>query len=349
MVRRLRTKHDHHFLAAFFEVYVFTLLRRLGHEVVIHPRAGRATNQRRPDFAAREPDGTSYVVETVLAYEYSAQQRAAQRRVAEAYDALDRLDSPDFFLWIGLDGSPKSSFPGRRLRSEVARFLASLDHGFVQKTLYDHGLDALPVLAFPHDGCVLKISPFPKSDGARGKPGLRPVGVTGLDGARMVDNRTPTRDAVRDKARRYGRFRRPFIVAVNAADQHLDEIDFMGALFGQEVVVLRRGKGPESEIEMRRRPDGAWVSPRKPVNTRVSAVLVTSSLSPWSAAARSLELYVNPYARFPYSGPLLTLSSHRPVNGRIERFPGREAREVLGLAQGWPLNLAEGGADASAG
>lgn len=195
----------------------------------------------------------------------------------------------------------------------------------------------MPVLAFPDDGCVLKISPFPKN-AARGKPGLRPVGVTGLDGARMVDNRTPTRDAVRGKAGRYGKFRRPYVVAVNAVDQHLDKIDIMGALFGPESVVFRRGDGHQSEHELARQPDGAWV--RRPINTRVSAVLVVSSLIPWSAAARSPELYLNPYARYPYSGPLLTLPSHRPVSGHVEQFPGREAREVLGLADGWPLNLA---------
>jgi hypothetical protein len=234
----------------------------------------------------------------------------------------------------------KSSVAGGRLRSEVARFVASLDHRLVLKTLQEEGLDALPVLAFPHDGCVLKVSPFPKSDGARGKPGLRPVGVTGLDGARMVDNRTPTRDAVKEKARRYGRFRRPYVVAVNAVDQHLDKIDIMEALFGSESFLFRRGHGGQSEPEIIRQPDGAWVGPRGVINTRVSAVLVVSSLTPWSAAAYSPELYLNPNARYPYSGPLLTLPSHRPVGERLERFAGRDAREILGLAEGWPLNLA---------
>jgi hypothetical protein len=348
IVPRLRARDDEHFLAAFFELYVFVLLKRLGHRIHVHPRAGRRTSRRRPDFQAVGPDGSSTVIETVLAYEESAKQRATKRRIAQAYDALDRLDSPDFFLWIRLEGTPGSSVPGRKLRSEVARFLASLDHGLVLKTFQEHGLDALPVLAFRHDGCVFKISPFPKSNGARGKSGLRPVGVMGLDGARFVDHKAPTRDAVKEKARYYGRFRRPFVVAVNAPDHHLDKIDIMEALFGSETFVLRGGQGVQSEPEMIRQPDGAWVGPRGRTNTRVSAVLVVSSLTPWSAAAYSPELYLNPYARYPYVGPLLTLPSHRPVGERLERFAGRDGRELIDLPEGWPLVL-RGTLNSSAG
>ena len=208
--------------------------------------------------------------------------------------------------------------------------------------MHEEGLDALPALSFPHDGCLLRISPLAKSQGARGKPGLRPLGMMGLGEVRWIDNRSPTRDAVKRKAGRYGVFRRPFVVAVNAVDQHLDKINIMESLFGQETFVFRRDGTPDVEPEMLRRPDGAWVGPRGPINTRVSAVLVASSLTPWSAAARSPELYLNPFARIPYSGALLTLTSHRPVGSRMERVDGNEAGRILGLPEGWPLNLVAG-------
>lgn len=75
MIARLRTRDDEHFFAAFFELYVFMLLRQLGHYVRVHPRAGRRMSKRRPDFAAVAADGNSAIVETVLAYEESATQR----------------------------------------------------------------------------------------------------------------------------------------------------------------------------------------------------------------------------------------------------------------------------------
>lgn len=338
MVARLRTRRDEHFLAAFFELYVFQLLRHLEHRITIHPRIGRTT-ARRPDFAAREPGGSSIVVETVLAYEQSAESRAAQRRIDEAYDALNRVVSPDFFLWIRIGGSPSSPIPVRRLRHEVARFLESLDYPNVLRAMHQEGLEALPALAFQHDGCVLRISPMAKSEEARGQPGLRPLGIMGLGEVRWVDNRGPAREAIKGKAGRYGTLGRPYIVAVNAADQHLDKTNIMEALFGQETFAFRRGSNSDSEPEMIRKPNGAWFGPRGPINTRVSAVLIVSSLAPWSASVRSPELYLNPFARYPYSGPLLSLTSHRSVGTRMEKFPGREAREVIGLPEGWPLNL----------
>lgn len=338
LISRLRTRDDEHFLAAFFELYVFQLLRRLKHEVTIHPRVGQST-ARRPDFAARSGKRTSTLLETVLAYEQSAADRAAQRRIDQAYDALNKVESPNFFVWIGVEGTPRSPIPGRQLRQEVTRFLESLDYPTLLQVLREEGFEALPTLVFEHDGCSLRIAPLAKSEEARGRPGLRPLGLTGLGEVRWIDNRGPTREAIKRKAGRYGPLRRPYIVAVNAADQHLDQTNVMEALFGQETFLFRRGAQSNTEPEMIRRPDGAWFGPNGPVNTRVSAILIISSLSPWSAAARSAELYLNPYARYPYDGPLLALTCHRPVGNLMVRIAGREAREVLELPEGWPLNL----------
>ncbi len=341
MIARLQTSDDEHFLAAFFELYVFQLLRHLRHRVTVHPRIGR-TLATRPDFVARGPTGDSIVVETVLAYEQSAESRAAQRRIDQGYDVLSRVASPEFFLWIRIVGAPKSPIPARRLRHEVRLFLRSLEYSKVNETMHQGGLDALPTLEFEHDGCLIQVSPMAKSEEARGKPGLRPLGIMGLGEVRWVDNRGPLREAIRRKASRYGPIRRPYVIAVNAVDQDLDKTSIMEALFGQETFVLRQVDGSPSEPEMIRQRNGAWFGPPGPINTRVSAVLVVSSLSPWSASVRCPELYLNPYARHSYSGPLLSLPSHRPVGGHLERAPGREAREVLGLPDAGHLLVQEG-------
>ena len=86
---------------------------------------------------------------------------------------------------------------------------------------------------------------------------------------------------------------------------------------------------------MQRQLDGAWIGPGGPVNTRVSAVLVVSSLIPWSVRAYTPEVYHNPWAKYPLKA-LSELSTAQVVNGRIKKTQGLSAVEIFELAPNWP-------------
>src|SRR5829696_6330245 len=91
---RLRNRDDHHFEAAFFELYLQALLRGLGYAVRFHPRAGRG---KRPDFLIRSISGASLLFEAATVDEMSAAARAAKNRLVAIYDALNQIDCPDYF------------------------------------------------------------------------------------------------------------------------------------------------------------------------------------------------------------------------------------------------------------
>lgn len=162
----------------------------------------------------------------------------------------------------------------------------------------------------------------------------------------MVDDRRALRDAILDKATRYGDVKDPYVVAVNAVSQDLDDIAIGEALFGKETFIFPiRGDGmlhdeADDQPRLRRLPDGAWTSSSGPRNTRVSAVLIVSHLMPWTIATAQPRLYHNPRARRPYTGELTRLPQAVPHAGRMEKRDGVSAANLFGLSQGWPRSTA---------
>lgn len=93
---RFRSRNDAQHRAAFFELFLHELLLRLDHDVTIHPSPSQAST-RRPDFLAESPSGGCFYMEAVVATDESEEDGAARARMNVVYDALDRLDSPN---WI---------------------------------------------------------------------------------------------------------------------------------------------------------------------------------------------------------------------------------------------------------
>jgi hypothetical protein len=93
---RLRSKDDRQSRGAFFELYLHECLLRMGYTVTCHPALEGTA--RRPDFLA-EKDGRPIYVEARSASASDVSIGAAAN-VNAVYESLDRLESPNFFLWI---------------------------------------------------------------------------------------------------------------------------------------------------------------------------------------------------------------------------------------------------------
>ncbi|MGH9891852.1 MAG: hypothetical protein ACREA0_07705, partial [bacterium] len=301
--------------------------------VTVHPRVGRTT-RRRPDFCARS-HSENFLIECVLATNKSTADNAATKRLNQAYDALNQLSSPDYFVWLSVSGTPRTPVPGRLFRAFVSSFLKGLVYEDITRAAEAaDDLQGLPRTNYHHDGCTITVAPIPKAAHARGTPGSRPIGIVGDGEARWVDARTPVRDAIRAKATRYGRPRRAYVLAVNAVDERLYKIDIMQALFGRETFLL--GRNVARQPKMVRQPNGAWFGPKGPMNRRVSSVLVVSQLHPWTVAAHTPAVYMNPFAIYACPPGLLKLPSHRPVKDRLEARKGQNAQTLFQLPPGWP-------------
>ncbi|MFC1999686.1 hypothetical protein ACFLXE_02875 [Chloroflexota bacterium] len=122
LIQRFRSKNDSDFKSAFFELFMHEVLRRLGCRVQVHAAARR----NRPDFLVQCRNRERFYLETVLATGKSTQKAAAEARMNDVYQALEKLDSPDFFIGMRLRGFPATPPPQRRIINFLSRRLESL-------------------------------------------------------------------------------------------------------------------------------------------------------------------------------------------------------------------------------
>ena len=120
---RFRSRDDVQHQSAWFELFWHELMRRGGYDLEIHPTVANVTTN--PDFLAQRNGVSRFYLEATLAMRPG--DPAADRRLAQLHDTLDRMDSPDYFLTFEYRGSPEDNIRGRALRERLGRWLQQLD------------------------------------------------------------------------------------------------------------------------------------------------------------------------------------------------------------------------------
>jgi hypothetical protein len=334
--RRCQTD-DRKFLAAVFELYLHELLLRLGYSIEIEPQDS-SSNRKRPDFRIHNSEGEEFYLEAVVASGASDKDAGQEAIKSRVYDAINSIESPNFFLGMEMEGAPNTEPPVRSWKQQLLQWLTSLNPD--ENAGFDkyEGVRKRHELTLTHDGWQVIFSAIPKSITARGEPGIRPIG-TQMFGFRSINSAAIIRNAVMRKAKRYGKLEKPYIIAANVLNSNCDRIAIMEALFGTEQYVISPETFPsdfQPRVTIIREPDGIWTRPSGPRYTRVSAVLVTDSVRPWSIASRDLCLYHNPWASNPYDGQMRQFSEAIPTNNNMDWKDGIHPRHILELPEGWP-------------
>ena len=334
LLARLRSRDDRQFDAAFWELYLHESLLCEGYTLTPHPELPWTTS--RPDFLVEGHRAGFYLEATVTGG--PASETASERRRNTIYDSLDRLDSPNFFLWLQVYEEGQASPSGRRLRHALARWLARLDPDEVAALYEANGHQALPKRDWEAEGWHIVFTALPKKEEARGKPGVRPVGAWGPGRAFYVDDVGQVRRDLEDKSGRYGTPDLPFVIAVAVGTPFYEgHYTMSGALFGSDAVEFDTATLAVRSI---RRPDGLWWGPNGARNTRVAGVIAARKVRPWNVTESELVTWHNPWALHPLPPVLPWESVALAVGlgeGKFVRTEAtRRAHEVVGLSEGWP-------------
>jgi hypothetical protein len=195
---RLRSKDDRQFNGAFFELYLHECLLRMGYSVTCHPELEGTS--RRPDFLA-EKNGSSIYVEARSA---SSSDVAVSKsaRVNTVYESLNKLDSPNFFLWIDVAKHGDDPLRARPLRGRLEKWLAELNPD--EHSMKDRRRKDLPAFSHEDAGWRIEFRAIPKSPDARGIEGVRPLGIFGGGTAQWVQDDETIRGVLLDKGSAYG-------------------------------------------------------------------------------------------------------------------------------------------------
>jgi hypothetical protein len=253
------------------------------------------------------------VVEAKVVTEKTDEERAGDARLSAFYDAIDeRIKSPDYFVSLDVDGTCVSSIPYASWCRRLQMWLDGLNYDEIVRIGQRGALEQLPVLDIEHDQAIFYVRPIAKKQAARGKAGVRPLGVLG-GGAEWVTSQLEISETLRRKSRRYGALTQPFVIAINCLGPHCDWEEIREGIYGSGL-----------------QPSAPRLSPR------VSAVIAGLHLMPWSFTRASVCLFHNPDAICPYTGPLTALPQTILDSGKPTMFKGRHPREWFGLDESWP-------------
>jgi hypothetical protein len=322
--------------SAFFELYVHEFLSILGYRVEVHPDVpARHTH---PEFLIAQGENPIFYLEATLA-SGPQDEKTADKRENIVYETIDNMNSPNFFIGVKVHGSPSTPPPGRKWRGFLEKWLSELDPDAIGEKLKSDGLEGLPSITLNHDGWNVTFQAIPKSPKARGKQGVRPIGIR-FFGFQECKEDEWIRKAIKEKATKYGNLDLPYLIAINVLsifsnDDHM----IMDALFGKEGVTLYRLPSGGSDQKLTRAPNGAFRGPHGPQNTRVSGVIICNELLWGNITKINPVLWHNPWASFPFSQDSWAFPQYvpDPDKNRLEPKSGRKAADLFGLPEGWPM------------
>lgn len=333
LLGRFQSDNDDQHLAAFFELYCFTLLLAQGFEVEIHQRIDH-TKRTQPDFLVKRDNVPLFYLESTTVTD-RPEETGELKRLHDVLDYVNRLESPGSLIGVKIV-SIGPSMPGTKpLRQMLQRELEKLDPDqlIVDEKMY--GRQAVPKWPWRQDGWHLVFYPIP-STGHIQDPLNEPVAVTS-----SVKSADPWRNlppVLEGKAKKYGNPRVPYIIAVNdiLKQDVLGEFEVNAALFGAGALI---GATPVTiDLSKYRATDdnGLWYGHQGPRNRQVSAVLFVSGLVPKSIFNKTPVLWRNPWANHSLDSSLWLGQKWSVETSDMVLTPadGPAAPDVLRLAPG---------------
>ncbi|HFD32955.1 MAG TPA: hypothetical protein ENJ28_09660 [Gammaproteobacteria bacterium] len=332
LISRLQSNDDTHFRSSIFELFLHEVLLRMGCVLSPHPELENGLSYR-PDFLVRTPEGFEFYLEAVLASEANEDDAGAEARKGVVMDALTSNPHHNFMVDIDDDGNPSTQPSGKKLVRQLHGWLDTLDPDEVIELIENQGFDSVPRFSWSHEDWKVIFRPIPIKHERRGKSKTL-IGI-GSTGGGFVDAWSPIRDAVKYKGSKYGETEKALLVAVNMDRFHLDRIDEMQALFGQEQFVFKIGQ-VEAEPTFQRAPNGAWYGKSGPQYTRVSGLWIFSDLSPYTIGRIHPTLYFNPWAAYELPEQLKSFEYASPEEGKMVWSQGATFAQIFEVNEDWP-------------
>lgn len=328
----LRSRPDSQYRSACFELCMHELLLRLGCSVEVHPQV--PGTPRHPEFAVVASSGERFFLEAVVATCETKLDAGRNRRAHRLWDALDGIDSRDFWIGVAELIPGPADLPQKWVTSLVVQWLASLDAEWVDECLESGDIGSLPRWVCKHRAWYIDVYPVPKPAALAGVR-TRAIVAGGWEqcGRYMMARREITKTVVR-KADSYGDLHLPYVIAVNTPGLSLPSLEVEAGLYGQK---LDYGEVAPGQRRFARILDGAWGTVARPRLQLVSAVLMVDEIIPFDVDRATARLYHNPCATRPYCSELTRLPQAILVGDNVEPSGGESLRELLGLPEGWPI------------
>jgi len=338
--KEFRSKPDKQHLGAFFELYCYSLLRVQGFDIkpqqVVDKMKGNSV-----DFLIKSADAPLFYLEATVAAD-SDKASISQKILWQLQDALSTLNEPNFLIEIHVEVESTHTLPIKKMRSDLQGWLQKLDFNEIirKRTALEH--DDLPHCSYEHNGWKIVFYAIPQPLDSQGQ--ANKTVVYQLSESRKVEAENSLRDALETKAKKYGNFELPYVIAVDVLATDSFGTDIGEILFGKEVILFDRQSEDFSLTRSPLLPDrpseenGFWRARKRARNQQVSALLLVEDLMPWSVARKTPVLWHNPWAERPldpniWQGPQMIPNMDTPEPYMQERT-GKKGHEIFHLKSG---------------
>lgn len=327
---RFRSNDDIQHLGALSELVLYQLITCLGGDAEPHPEYS-GTDPYKPDFKIIFQEQEPLYLEVTTAWDSSIEELKDQARKNAVYDAINRMQSPDYFIGMDLSGSTTSQPPGRKIRKFLEEKIKTLNYQEMLEKASKYGLEGMPKWLYSYEGWSIIFYPIPKKPEARADQAA-PIGIQGHESG-LVTSHLSTREALQKKAKKYQAVTGSLVIAVNQLGTVVDNDTETQALFGDQEISVAI---PSGKVSHSRKPNGFWTSPTGPRNQHVSAVLMLRRMVPFSIPETPARLYLNPWATdLLHHSPLLQLPLARVENAHIKKETGKGLWEILEIPKSW--------------
>jgi hypothetical protein len=287
---------------------------------------------KRPDYAAIDRVSAPLAYIEVTTVNPPAAQEAEENRENPVFDAINQSRIPaGSILGYKLLCAGKSSPALRSVVAEVERW--AHESAEIARTKEVSRV-------FTVGDWVIELDLY--SGGSDGEAPKQAVGVRQLRGGVIAPHKD-LREALYEKARKYGPLDKPYLIAVADGKDQLfgkDSIHsaLVEAIFGDEVVQLQGDK-----IRITHARNGFWHGPDGPRNQDVSGILLLPEIGLWKLREQKWQpvLAVNPWAKRPLPDGLRAVGRYEADDGRWIFREGKLFADIIGLPDPWPPLEAE--------
>jgi hypothetical protein len=192
---RFRSTNDGQHLGAFFELYCYSLLQKLGFSVSVHCSLpnGELT---KPDFLVHYNNQPLFYLEATCAFD-SKQEVSTNKKVEILIDYINDMYSPNFFVGLDVKQFSANDIKLTRVRNILAQEFKKLDPDDISKQNEVTG--RLYKIIVEDNGWVIEFSAIPKSPSARNKPDVGTYGMQ-MKGPDWVDSRKSLLSSLKEKS-----------------------------------------------------------------------------------------------------------------------------------------------------
>lgn len=325
LASRFRSRRADAHTGAWWELYLFTLMRNLGYEVSILDIAGASE----PDFLVETPTESFYLEATAFSSGIVDESHDA-RRQGPMLDLINEVRSEAFLLAVEFKCVGNTTPARSEVLEPIEAWLAGLDSA-LSPSGCENGAE--PYILRVRDW-EIELTPLPARN-EENEPRERAIGlyppVVG-----WVNDKEQARKALRRKAKQHPRSDQPLVVALLSNSTFFDAEEVGNALFGSLAFSFTPGR-PDTKGQWVRQRDGFWIDEAGPLAQHVAGVLHADGLTPRTVVSELPRLWRNPWADpvLGWNPPLPTGSSSTAGHVTVAETE-LSPHSVLSLDEGWP-------------